>query len=451
MTGETIRLAEFAHQAGSATLPAEHVERLRWLVLDNLAAGFLGSRQPWSANVAKLASKLGGVGESSIFGRSARLDRARASFVNGAAIGGFEIDHFHSGAHPSSSVFPAVLAAGEAAHVDGDRFLRALAVGYEVAVRVAAAQTMLTEKTRGFHNPAVSGVFGSAAAVAVLHGLPVDSIVSALGIAGSHACGLIEFVWTGAETKRFHLGRSAQLGLESALMAAEGISGPPTVLEGTYGYLNAYSPAPRPELLVEGLGSDWLWPRLTVKPYPVHGTILPLVPPLDQRHAEGIDISAIRQVTIRTGADAAESRHLDAAPASVLGAQYSLPFMVATTLASGADGLVTLSAETLTDAAIGQLARRVRIEERSGPTGRSIADGGEILIEGSGSTEVLTASGVRRLTTDELEVLARRKFFRYSSGILSEAQASGVEDLVRNLTKLDDIQTLAQTISESES
>ncbi|MGH6876074.1 MAG: hypothetical protein ACREHV_01715, partial [Rhizomicrobium sp.] len=123
------------------------------------------------------------------------------------------------------------------------------------------------------------------------------------------------------------------------------------------------------------------------------------------------------------------------------------PFMVATALARGADGLVTFCDDTLRDPDIRQLASFVRVEEKNGPTGRSIVDGGEVLIEGPGLAETLTASGIRPLSTDELEVLAHEKFERYSSGFLSEGQVSEAQDLVRDLAKLGDIKALAQTTS----
>ena len=71
-----------------------------------------------------------------------------------------------------------------------------------------------------------------------------DTLTSALGIAGSGSAGLLEFAWTGADTKRLHLGRASQLGLESVLLAQKGFAVPPTVLEGRYGYYNAFSLPP---------------------------------------------------------------------------------------------------------------------------------------------------------------------------------------------------------------
>src|SRR5437867_4401596 len=114
----------------------------------------------------------------------------------------------------------------------------------------------------------------SAAAVAIgkLYGFDQGTLVSAMGLAGSCSAGLLEFAWSGADTKRLHLGRASHLGLESALLARQGLRGPATVLGGRYGYFNAFSLAPRMDRLLEGLGSDWAIQPPSLKSYATHVT-----------------------------------------------------------------------------------------------------------------------------------------------------------------------------------
>src|SRR5207248_1418704 len=88
---------------------------------------------------------------------------------------------------------------------------------------------------------ALGGAAGAAVAVGKLYGFDEARLTDALGIAGSSSAGLLEFAWSGGDTKRLHLGRAAQLGLESALLARQGVRGPATVLEGRSGYFNAFS------------------------------------------------------------------------------------------------------------------------------------------------------------------------------------------------------------------
>ena len=276
-----------------------------------------------------MIAELGGSGSSRVFASAIGLDISRASLLNGVAIGAFETDHPDAGAHAGGAVFPAVLALGDSIGASGEAVMRALIAGYEVNSRIAVAQTNKAEQLRGFHNPGISGPLASAAACSLLLGLSLEQTLSALGIAASHSGGLIEYVWTGAMTKRLHLGRAAQMGLESALLARRGFTGPPTILEGEYGYLQAFSPQPITPSLVEDLGSRWLLEETRVKSFPGHGTAQPFVPVLAEWRSSGIDPRRIDRIEITTSEQGTEQRFGDSSPDSVLGAQYSLPFMTA--------------------------------------------------------------------------------------------------------------------------
>src|SRR6185503_11685274 len=131
-----------------------------------------------------------------------RTDVARAAFANGVLIGAFECEPL-TGSHAAATVLPAALAVGERERADGRAWLTALAVGFELSGRLAHAATGL-ETARGFHNPSVHGTLGAAAAGGKLHGLAADRIASALGIAGSSSAGLLDFAWSGGDTKRLH-------------------------------------------------------------------------------------------------------------------------------------------------------------------------------------------------------------------------------------------------------
>lgn len=269
---ETMQIARFITDTGYVNLPANVIEKAKVYVLDNLASGFVGAEQPWSKKVSALVGDLGGREEASVFSQSAKADVSRASLVNGAMIGAFEVEHVGHSAHPGGTVFPAALAFAERERMDGQSFILAMMLGYEVTCRVGAAQTRATEDERGFHNPGVNGPFGAAVAVAKLMGLDQEKTAWALGIAGSHSAGLTEFARDGAMTKRLHLGRAAQSGLESALLAGKGFTGPTTVFEGRHGYLNAVSPSPQPAKLTDGLGDEWISSDLAIKAYPCHLT-----------------------------------------------------------------------------------------------------------------------------------------------------------------------------------
>jgi 2-methylcitrate dehydratase PrpD len=447
MPDETRQLAEFVQRVGANPLPADVTDYLRWYQLDNLAAGFLGSGQPWFRAIVRALAPRGGGRLSHTFGHTEPVDVSVAALVNGAAISAFEIEHAYGGAHPGAVGLASVLALGEARHASGEQVLRALAAAYEVNLRVGAAHGRGAEAERGFHNPAISGVFGAAAGCSVLLGLNADQIVSAFGIAASHACGLITFVWSGAETKRLHLGRSAQLGLESALLAAEGFMGPPEALEGRYGYLAAFTPTPAPEKLCDGLGVNWRLFNVSVKAHPAHGAVQPYIAPLDTLRAEGVTAGDVASLTLVGSPDAGEDRHLDRAPATVLGAQYSVPFLAAQVLVYGAGGLLTLDDAGLRDETVRGLAAKVRIVSRPGVTGRTINDGGEITVELRSGTITREAPGLVGLDRDQLAERCDGKFEAYSAFALDRAERDRVRRLVAALGDLADVTELGEVLA----
>jgi|DewCreStandDraft_2_1066082.scaffolds.fasta_scaffold00367_3 2-methylcitrate dehydratase PrpD len=450
--GATVELAEFIAGTDFDRLPASLVDRAKVYILDNLAAGFIGSVQPWSLVVADLVRELGGAGACSVFNQPWRTDPSRATLVNGVMMGAFEAEHVGHVAHPSATVFPAVLALAERLHADGKSFLTAMLLGYEVVCRVGEAQTAATERERGFHNPGVNGAFGAAAASGKLLGLDARRLAWALGIAGSHACGLVEFAWEGAMTKRMHPGRASQLGLESALLAARGFTGPTTVLEGRFGYLNAYSPSPRPEKLTAGLGQEWLAADLTIKAYPCHMLSQALVHaiatfrarnPLDPRRVERVVISG----TFHAGLE----RHLDPAPRTVLGAQYSIPFTVAVALCYDLSDPFVFTEALLSDPFVVDLARRVEVRPEVDPGHGWVPGGGHrITIEAGGRRHELAAEGFPGGPGQPLDFDgAAEKLYRYAGPVIGRAACEKLVGLVGRIEELGDAAELARAIGRA--
>src|SRR5437016_13867032 len=267
---ETRTLARFVADTTFTDLPRRLVENLKITVLDTFGAALVGTRQPWAQRIVAVAKALGGAAEASVIHQEWRTDVSRAALANGVLIGGFECGPL-TGSHAGGTVLPAALAVCQRERLDGAAFLTALAVGFEVSARLARTAVGL-ETVRGFHNPGTQGPFGAAAAVGKLYGLDEERLTSALGIAGSSSAGLLEFAWSGGDTKRLHLGRASQLGLESALFARHGVRGPATVLEGRSGYFNAFSTPPRMERLLEGLGVTWAIEPPWLKSYATHVT-----------------------------------------------------------------------------------------------------------------------------------------------------------------------------------
>lgn len=341
------RQAEFAAGLGRSDLPAEVVASVQERMLDTIGIALAASRLDTSDAVRAVAGAWGGKGEASVVGVAERLPAPAAALVNGTLAHSLDFDdtHLPSILHPSACIVPAVLAAGQAHGSSGAEVVVACAAAYEICVRLGMAayddelrNNVFFEK--GLHATSICGTVAAAVAAAKLAGLDTDGIESALGIAASMGAGLLEANRAGGTVKRVHCGWAAHAGLAAAALAAAGITGPPTVLEGRFGFFNALCDG-RVDLdaVVDGLGERWETPGIHFKPYPAnHFTHAGIDGALALR-AKGLDAADVERIelgvaapTLRTIAEPAE---LKARPASGYAAQFSGPFTVATALAGG--------------------------------------------------------------------------------------------------------------------
>src|SRR5256884_4382116 len=219
---------------------------------------------------AALAGWDGG-GPCSAIGHARGMSAAGAAFVNGTAAHGEDFDDTFEGGpvHAGAVIVPAVLAACERYHPDGPSALLGIAVGVEVICRLSLVAPKAVHKA-GFHPTAVFGAMAAAAAVGAALKLGPRQLVDALGIVGSMAGGLIEYLAEGAWTKRLHPGWAAQSGLRAARLARAGFLGPRTVFERVHGFFFAFAHTREGDFdaLTRDFGRRWLMEGLTFKPYP---------------------------------------------------------------------------------------------------------------------------------------------------------------------------------------
>ncbi|MCS7207610.1 MAG: MmgE/PrpD family protein [Dehalococcoidia bacterium] len=359
----TATLVEWVTACRGEALPPAVRERVKGLFLDALACACIGSRQRWTQKVAQMVRGMGAQGPCTVVGYPWTTAPSLAALVNGCAVGGFELDHAlgEASAHPSSAVGPAVLALGQALRASGERVVRALVLGYEAQCRIGLAVGRGVEDERGFHGPGTNGPLGAAVGAGVLLGLTPQQMAWALGNAGSHGAGLMAFAAEGAMTKRLHHGRSAQTGLECALLAQEGFTGPSQVLEGARGFFHAFSPTPRPQQVTEGLGTVWRLEGIFVKRYPCHASIQGVVEGLVRLRREGLRAEQVERVRV-VGPPRLLHRHAEKTPRTLLAAQESLPFCVAWALLGNPEDPWSLTEALLTEPAYLGLAQRVEIE-----------------------------------------------------------------------------------------
>ena len=261
-------LSKFIKEVQYEDLDKAVINKVKMHFLDCVGICIAAYDYPWSKKMIKVVNTLGGNPESSIFGDCTKTSSILAALVNGTLAHGIDIDDSSGDGwgHPGSSQIPAAMAVAEALHSSGKELITAIVVGYDICCRVDAA-TYPGLRQKGFHATAVTGAFGAAAAVGKLYKLNVEEITNALGLAGTQAAGLEEWLFTGDMSKRMHAGKAAMNGIMAALLAREGFSGPSTVFEGKYGFCNTHTNIYNLNRLTELLGEKYEIMHCKIKPF----------------------------------------------------------------------------------------------------------------------------------------------------------------------------------------
>ena len=283
-----------------------------------------------------------------------------------------------------------------------------------------------------------------------LYGFDEERLTNALGIAGSSSGGLLEFAWSGGDTKRLHLGRASQLGLESALLARQGVRGPATVLEGRYGYFNAFSTPPRMERLVEGLGTEWAIEPPSLKSYATHVTHQAVVEAIQSfKREHPLDPKAITRVVISGAPRIMEERHAEREPTDVLGGQYSLPFTTAVALTRDMANPLVYDADAVADPIVRDLARRIELVPlENTPHDAPGVWPAEILLECAGQRHTLRThphkgSPPNPFTWKEV----CEKFGRYTAPVLDAKHSTAIIDAVGGYEQVADMASVARLLA----
>jgi len=305
-------------------------------------------------------------GPCTAIGHARTLSAAGAAFVNGTAAHGEDFDDTFEGGpvHAGAVVVPAVLAACERHNANGVSALRGIAIGVEVLCRLSLVAPKATHKA-GFHPTAVFGAIGAAAGVAAALKLNQRAIVDALGIAGSMASGIIEYLAEGAWTKRLHGGWAAQSGLRAALLARAGFNGPRTVFEGTHGLFHGFAHTTQGnyDALIGDFGARWVTETLAFKPYPCGTMTHPYIDCARRLFARGVKPEEISGIVCDVGEGTVhrlwEPLAAKQTPANGYGAKFSQPYCIAAALVRGNVGLSDFTDDAVKDARVIALARKI--------------------------------------------------------------------------------------------
>ena len=439
MANETVRLAEYASGLRFEDLPPAVVQRAKDCITDTVAVIILGNGLPWSQIISRYAQSVGAGGRSRILGaRGALLQAPAAALANGTLAHAFESDNLTkpgAGVHPGATLLPPGLAVAQDRGSSGRALITAVVAGFEVMYRIGYA-TKHSNERRGFHAPGTTGPFGAAVAAGKLLGLDASQMTNALGIAGSLAGGLMEFArsGTGAMVKRLHLGRASESGVVAANLAADGFTGPTSVLEGEAGFLKVFCTEWDMADLTRGLGSEFKTMTLCLKRFPVHMTAQTGVQAVLELQAEhGFTGADVDRVTV-AGTERMATINNIANPTDIMMAQYSIPFCVALALFRDPRDPTSFDESALSDANIRGMCARVSVVAADPPVTTAGASIVTVQLKNGRSVtkEVAEFNGTPARPLDRAELkdkfmtLTRTRYGTEAAGIFERLQ--GLED-----------------------
>jgi 2-methylcitrate dehydratase PrpD len=306
-------------------------------------------------------------GACTAIGHTRALTAVEAAFVNGTAAHGEDFDDTFEGGpvHAGAVIVPAVLGACERHNPDGRMALFGIAVGSEVLCRLSLVVPKAVHRA-GFHPTAVFGAMGAAAGVGAALGLDARQIVDALGIAGSMAGGIIEYLAEGAWTKRLHAGWAAQSGLRAALLARGGFVGPRTVFEGVHGLFHGFAHTTKGnyDALIGDFGTRWVTDTLAFKPYPCGTMAQPYIDCARRLAARGIKPEDVTEIVCEVAEGTVHRLWEPLAdkqrPPNGYAAKFATPYLLAAGFVHGGVGLGAFTESAIRDKQVLALAAKVK-------------------------------------------------------------------------------------------
>jgi 2-methylcitrate dehydratase PrpD len=345
-------------------IPAAAAEMAARLVLDVLGLCVAARGQDYIQATLQACDR---GGACTAFGHAGGFNAFDAALINGTAAHGEDYDDTFEGGpvHSGAVIAPAVLAICEREGLGGPALLRGMVVGAELLCRLGLVAPKAIHSA-GFHPTAVLGALAAAGAVATALGLSPAQATAALGIAGSMASGIIEYLAEGTSTKRMHAGWAAQSGIRAALMARGGFVGPRTVLEGRHGFFKAFAPSRQPDFapLLERLGKQWVMESIAFKPYACGTMTQPYIDCAIALAERGVRAEQIQEIVCDVGEGTVhrlwEDLDVKHRPPTSYAAKFSTPFCMAVGFLDRKAGFDQFTEARIRDPEVLELTRKIR-------------------------------------------------------------------------------------------
>ena len=341
-------------------LPPEVIASAKLCLLDFIGVALRGATFPQVAPVQALLDTLGGNPVATVIG-GRRTSLPYTALANGTFGHSCEFDdsHFHGG-HPGVCVIPAALATAEQERIDGKALITAIVAGYQAMICSVGPIHRRTLEL-GWHGTKIGGVFGAAAATGKILNLNALELANAFAIAASDASGTMEYDQSGGEIKRFHAGLASRSGVEAAILAAAGLTGPLTIFEGKRGIFRLFSEGEEP-VIDRYWQEDFHILETMFKLHPCAGTLhaaIDCVAQIQRDHQVQVGDTKLIEVGIVDWAIPHGAAIIE--PTDAISAQFSLAFSLGLQMVTGAASIDDfLNPAKWSDERIQAVARKVQ-------------------------------------------------------------------------------------------
>jgi 2-methylcitrate dehydratase PrpD len=356
------RFLDFLTDGSFDSTPQDAVDVVKNVVLNDLGALVGGAAAEGCKTVLDLVRDWGGAEEATVLVHGGKVPAHNAALVNSAMARALDIDdHMPPGMHLGGSAVPTALAAAElAGGCSGKEFLTALALGFEMAIRINGASTY-----NGFDPSGVCGIFASVAAAGRVLRLAPAQMLSALALGFNRPVQTFQSIVDGTTAVRVGQGLISQGALTAVEMAQRGITGPPNFLEGVFGYFHLYA-ADRydPAAITAGLGEEFHLDRVAFKNYPsCGGTIASTdaILRLMEQHRLTADQVARVDVTVTPYIYDMTGGPFKIGTNPRVDAQFSIQYCVASALLRGAPVIRHFDEDQVRDPRIADLVARIHV------------------------------------------------------------------------------------------
>ncbi|EGO62197.1 MmgE/PrpD family protein [Acetonema longum] len=442
-------LAQYIHKTTFTDLPEPVVTQAKQCLIDTIGCSLAGVHFPEIVGATKELTAVDTQTDCVIWGMSEKASLLTAALLNGVTSHAVEMDDVHktSKTHTGAVVIPAAVTLAGYRQASGKELLTAIVMGYESAYRIGTGINASAHRLQGWHATGVCCTFGSAAAAGKLLHLDEAQTVSALGMAGTQSSGLWALTMDGATCKKLYMGKAAQSGILSALLAQGGMTGPAYVLEAEDGGLfRAASSNYRFEAVTEKLGERWDILKADRKPYACCRSAQPPIDAiLHMRREYGIRPEDVASIRVNTYDIAVKQCFNTKRPKNVVEAQLCIPYTVAVALTDGAASPRQFTGERIADDALMALAAKVDVFEDSAFTGRYPQNWGcQLILKTVDGKEyeqtIVNAKGDsdNPLSFDDLV----GKFTTLADGVLPAERQKRIIDCIMNLEKQETVANL---------